>query len=148
MKPETHLWVAALFLAACSPSQPSSVVLPSGGDVPYRVSLKTFKDGAYEDQPFHLMVTVPKAKTEPKTVLKASQCKNVSVAPTESTLHVFYEDLSLSFFSSLQYRSPQPRVRLCDLHFEECAIAQQRLAKSGVTVSNVCSYRTKDFGGV
>lgn len=114
--------------------------------MPYRVLLKTFQDGAYADQPFHLMVSVPNA--DPKTVLKAQQCKNVSVAPTEGTLHVFYEELSLNFFGSSQYRSPQPRVRLCDLHFEECAIDQRRLARSGVTVTNVCSYRTKEFGGV
>ena len=143
MKLQRHFWTVMLPLSACGPPQPAAIELPSASDVPYRVLLKTFHDGAYADQPFHLMVSVPGSTNEPKTVLRASQCRNVSVAPTDRTLHVFYEELTLSEFVSLQYRAPEPRVRLCDLHFEECAIAERQLAMAGAKLSNVCTYRTR-----
>ena len=136
-------WIGLALLTACAPSGPEPVELPSATGVHYRVLLRTFQDGAYADQPFHLSIKIPGSRFDPKTVLRAQQCKNVSVAQTPDTLYIFYDDLSLNLFSSSQIHATDPRVLLCDLHIPLCVNAQRKLAQAGGALTNVCTYRTK-----
>lgn len=66
------------------------MALPSEKGVPYRVLLQTFEDGAYADQPFRLLIQASGSKGKPKTVLRATQCKDVRVGQTVDALYVFY----------------------------------------------------------
>ena len=132
---------ALLALAACGRSQPEPVALPQVSGVPYQVLLRTFHDGDYADQPFHLLVKTP-ADDDPKTVLRAAQCKNVSVAQTADKVYVFYEELTLAGFTSIEFDSREPTVLLCDQHASECIDARQRLERVGAKLSRVCTYST------
>jgi hypothetical protein len=130
----------SLPIAACSVPEPSAVALPSENGVPYRVLLQTFDDGAYADQPFRLLIQA--AGGEPKTVLRAAQCKDVRVGQTADALYVFYGELMLNGFSSFQFAANEPRVILCDLRASACASTQRELIEAGAKLSEVCTYRT------
>ena len=133
---------ALLFVAGCGGSEPPTVTLMTEKGVPYRVMITTFHDGAYADQPFHLLLKADHSAGEPKNVLQAGQCKNVSVGQTTEILYVFYDELAVSAFASFQYQANEPRVLLCDLHTPECRRIRQRLVGSGTKLSNICSYHT------
>lgn len=134
------LAVVTLFaLFACGGPQPEPVALPQVRGVPYQVSFQTFDEGGYADQPFNLILK-NSADDEPKTILRAEQCKNVSVAQTASQIYVFYDELMLAGFTSIEFDSREPTVLLCDQHALECRNARKRLGSEGVKFSNVCSY--------
>ncbi len=135
-------WIGLALMTACAPSGPEPVELPSATGIQYRVLLQTFQDGAYADQPFHLSIKRSGSRFDPKTVLRAQQCKNVSVAQTRDTLYIFYDELSLNRFSSLNFEAADPNVLLCDLHTPLCVGVQRKLAQAGLAFTNVCSYRT------
>lgn len=121
------VFLALLLVAGCGGSEPPTATLPTERGVPYRVMLTTFHDGAYADQPFRLLLKADSSAGEPKNILQATQCKNVSVGQTADTLYVFYDDLAVSEFASFQYHANEPRVLLCDLHTSECRNIRQRL---------------------
>lgn len=132
-----------LSLVACGGSEPDPIALPTAAGVPYRVLVTTFNDGAYADQPFHLLLESKGAAGDPKTVLRAEQCKNVHLAQTPHTLYVFYDELMLNGFSSFRYEAHEPRVLLCDVQTPECAATRLTLTSRGAKLSNVCTYKTK-----
>jgi len=135
-------FVSLLCLASCGGSAPDAVALPGVKDAPYRVLVRTYQDGAYADQPFHILVKQVNGREEPKTVLWSEQCKNVSVAQEPDTVYVFYEELTLNGFTSFEFARWEPDVQLCDLHAPICRNAQRELARTGTRFSDVCSYRT------
>lgn len=132
---------ALLALAACDRSQPEPVALPQVRGAPYQVLLRTFHDGDYADQPFHLLVKTSAAE-DPKILLRAEQCKNVSVAQAADKVYVFYDELMLAGFTSIKFDSREPTVLLCDNHASECIDARQRLERGGAKLSRVCTYST------
>jgi len=134
--------LALLPLLACGRSEPPAVELAVQIGVPYRVLLKTFQDGAYADQPFHLLVQTRGGAFEPKTVLRAEQCKNVTLAQTSDTLYVFYDELALTSFTSFESETSEPTILLCDVQASTCADVQRQLTKAGTKLTNLCSYRT------
>jgi hypothetical protein len=131
----------ALLIAGCGGPEPPMVPVPQESGVHYRVFIKTFQDGAYADQPFDLLVQAD-ANAEPRTVLRAGQCKNVSVGQTAGVLYVFYDELTLNVFSSQSARADEPQIALCDVQVHECSDARKRLAGRGIKLSNVCTFRT------
>lgn len=144
MTPRLLTGLAPLLVAACGGSEPPLVALPTENGVPYRLMLRTFADGSYADQPFHLLVKADGSSGEPKTVLRAAQCKNVSVGQSADRLYVFYGELALNGFASFQYQANEPRVVLCDLQSQECLSIRRQLIRAGTRLINVCSYRTSD----
>ena len=137
--------LTAALLAGCNSSKPSPLPLAGTDGAPYRVWLRTYQDGEYADQPFELLVRAKSGKIT-ATILRAQQCENVSVAQTIDTIYVFYSHLLLTEFSSSQFSHDQPHVRLCNLHFADCANAQRHFARSKASLSNVCTNRTKLVG--
>lgn len=131
-----------LLIAGCGASEPSTVTLPTQGAIPYRVILKTFRDGDYADQPFHLLLKAERGNAEPRTILRAAQCKEVNVGQTPDTLFVFYRELALTSFASFQYDDNEPRIMLCDLHSPLCQSAHQELIRQGVNLAPVCTYQS------
>ena len=131
-----------LSLVSCGRSEPHPVALPTVPGVPYRVLVKTFRDGHYADQPFHLLVQIKGSEGQPKTILRAEQCKDVQIAQTPRTLYVFYDEMILNGFSSFQYEANEPRVLLCDLHTPECIASRLALSRQAANLSNVCKYQT------
>ena len=131
-----------LCLASCSGSAPDAVELPGVKQASYRVLVRTYQDGAYADQPFHILVKQMNSGEEPKTVLRSEQCKNVSVAQDIDTVYVFYEELTLAGFTGIEFGRWEPVVQLCDLHAPICRNARRELARTGAKFSDVCSYRT------
>ena len=138
------IWAALSLLLGCGGLEPLPVALPNASGVPYRVMLKTFGNDPYADRPFDLLVEADGSLGEPKTVLRAEQCKNVSVAQTAERLYVFYDELMLNGFASFRYQANEPRVVLCDLQTQDCLSSRRQLVQAGAKLSNVCSYRTSD----
>jgi hypothetical protein len=133
--------LSILATAACNRSEPVLTVLPKVAGVNYQVMVRTYQDGAYADQPFHLMVKADGSTDLPKIVFRSAQCQHVLVAQTPRTLYVFYKELVLNNFASSQDEVGEPRVLLCDLHTPECAAAQRELSKRGANFSHVCTYK-------
>lgn len=131
---------ASLCLQACH-AEPTPVALTSGSGVPYDTLLQTFRDGDSAEQPYRLLVRETGTQNTPKTVMFAEECKNVNVIPTKDTLYVFYDELILQEFSSSRYAPWKPRVRLCDLHFQDCSDAQRRLMQAGARQTSVCPFK-------
>jgi hypothetical protein len=132
-----------LLIAGCGGSKPPTVPLPMQSGTAYRVMLKTFSDGAYADQPFHLLVVPRAGKAEPKTVLRAAQCQDVDVGQAPKTLFVFYRELSLTSFASFQYEQNEPRILLCDLRFPLCQSARRELLQERIGLVPICTYRSR-----
>ena len=132
----------AFLVVACGSSEPQPVALPVSEGVDYQVSIKTFDDGVYADQPFHLLVRTKDGGNQSRTVLRAGQCKDVAVAQTQDILYVFYDELVLDSFSSFQYENDEPRIMLCDMHLPICVHIQTELTASGTQLSEVCTYQT------
>ncbi len=132
----------AFLVVACGSSEPQPETLPVSEGVDYQVSIKTFDDGAYADQPFHLLVRTKDRGSQSRTVLRAEQCKDVAVAHTQDILYIFYDELVLDAFSSFQYEKDEPRIMLCDMHLPICVHIQTELTASGTQLSEVCTYQT------
>ena len=133
-----------LFLSAtavaCGREEPEWKALPDEKDTAYHVFIKTYKDGAYADQPFAIKVasrTKPEKESEP---ISAEQCKNVRLIQSKGTLYLFYDELILHGFSSMRYHPSLPRPFLCDMQQPVCAEAFQKLVAENRTVSSVCTY--------
>ncbi len=114
--------------------------LPALLDSDYTVGLKTYKDGAYADQPFDLSVKAKNSDDSANIVLSADQCKNVKVVQDEEALYIFYERLGLSHFSNYSSNDNIPPPLLCDLEFEHCRQKLTSMQQEKRIISDVCSY--------
>ena len=136
--------IVTLFLSAtvvgCGQHDAEWKALPDEQDTAYHVFVKTYKDGAYADQPFSIKIT---SKTEPEKEsepISAEQCKNVRLIQSKNTIYVFYDELILHGFSSMRYDRSLPRPFLCDMQQPVCRELLKVLAADNRTVSSVCTY--------
>ena len=130
--------VVAFLLSGCGARDVPARPLPGAADAPYTLSLKTYEDG-HADQPFKLLISTP---DEPaRQVLFAEQCRNVVVAQTPRLLWVFYDELALKEFRSFNY-GQRPRPVLCDLAASHCRQTRDALARSGVRLQHLCTFRS------
>lgn len=127
-------------LVACEDSKPAWTTLPSASGSTYQVSVRTYKDDGYADQPFELQMASKTGSGQGGQVLSAEQCKNVSVAQTKDNLFVFYDELVLKGFSSTRYDSSLPRPFLCDMQHPFCRATLEKIMAEKGAVSKVCSY--------
>lgn len=130
----TALMAIALF-ASCGRNEPPWNKLPSAGDQPYEVRIRTYRDGDYADQPFHLRVISRGSRQSEIRVMAARQCKNVNILQENGFLYLFYEELSLGGFSSSQYNVAMPRPFLCPLQHEFCRVSLRQFPNFPITVS-------------
>jgi hypothetical protein len=129
-----------LLPAGCGRDGPAWKQLPASPDQAYEVSVRTFKDGAYADQPFHLRIRSRRPPGHEIRVLAASQCENVKILQTPDYLYVFYDELALGGFSSSQFAESMPRPFLCDLRHAFCNARLDAALGAKETVSDVCTY--------
>ena len=142
MKFKASVLLFAFLVVACGSSEPQPMALPVSEGVDYQVSIKTFDDGVYADQPFYLFVRTKDRGNQSRTVLRVEQCKDVAVAQTQDILYVFYHEIVLDAFSSFQYEKDQPRIMLCDMHLPICVHIQTELTARGTQFSEVRTYQT------
>lgn len=127
-------------LSSCGSDEPKWKKLPSSVELPYYVSIKTYKDGEYADQPFELRLSLKANSNIGGRVLLAHQCKNVRVAQTDDYLYVFYDELVLGGFASSPQSASLPRPLLCDIRQEVCQETIESMKRSRVPLAAVCSY--------
>lgn len=132
--------MAFLSLAGCGGSGPPWKKLPSSSDQPYEVSIRTFKDGAYADQPFHVRVVSKGTKVSEITLMRASQCKNVKILQRPDFLFIFYDELGLNSFLSSQFNASMPRPFLCPLQHEFCRNTLKAAVNGREAVSAICTH--------
>lgn len=130
----------SLVLGACGGSKPAWTALPSEKGAAYQVSLRTYHDGGYADQPFELQTTSKTGSGQGGQVLSAEQCKNVKVAQTKDNLFIFYDVLVLKGFSSTRYDASLPRPFLCDMQHPFCKETLATIEAAKGVVTKVCSY--------
>jgi len=133
------LTAALLSLASCGGHEPPWKKLRTSSGQSYEVSVKTFKDGAYADQPFHLRIVSKRSPEDELKVLAAQQCKNVKVLQRPDYLYVFYEELGVNDFSTDQVVGSMPRPFLCPLQHEFCRNVLRTAEFGGEIVSAVCT---------
>jgi hypothetical protein len=132
------LSVAMVALLAWDRKPPwQAVELPAG--LTYQVNLRTYKDGAYADQPFELEI-VSDAGSSRRRLLTASQCKNVRIAPTPRAIYIFYDHIVLSHFAAPGADLSRPRPILCDMRDEGCSNRLRALASQKVPFTPVCTF--------
>lgn len=132
--------ILVLLLASCERNEPPWKKLPSSSSQSYEVSIRTFKDGEYADQPFHVRVISKDPRASEIGVMKAQQCKNVNILQGQDFLYFFYEELSLSGFSSSKFSAAMPRPFLCPLQHEFCRNMLKGAISEREMVASACSY--------
>lgn len=130
----------SLLLVACGGGKPAWTTLPSASGSTYQVSLRTYEDGDYADQPFELRTTSKTGSGQGGQLLSAAQCRNVKVAQTKDNLFIFYDELVLKGFSSMRYDESLPRPFLCDMQHLFCRETLAKIVAAKGVVSKVCSY--------
>ena len=134
------LAAALLPVAACDRGGPPWKHLPSSAEQAYEIDLRTFKDGAYADQPFHLRIKSRRSPGVENRVMAASQCENVRILQGPDFLYIFYHELALSEFSSSKFYKSMPRPFLCDLRHPFCADRLKQALSAKERVLDICTY--------
>jgi hypothetical protein len=127
-------------LVGCGGSKPAWVKLPSASGSSYQVSIRTYKDEGYADQPFELRTTSKNGSGQGGQILSAEQCKNVKIAQTKENLFIFYDEIVLRGFSSTRYDASLPRPFLCDMQHPFCRDTLAGIMVAKGVVSKICSY--------
>ena len=135
--------VAALFslVSGCDNNRYPSVELAAEENTPYRLILRTFKDGEYADQPFWLSARPSGGTGIVDLILRSEQCKNVDVFQEPRDLTIFYDELELREFSGSTSYSFVPRPLLCDNRNPVCQALRREKIKRGVSAVPICTYR-------
>jgi hypothetical protein len=136
----TAVAMLALALAACVESKPVWRTLPSESGLSYEVSVRTYEDGNYADQPFELKTESKMESKNYVSFLSAEQCKNVKVAQTKNIVFIFYDELVLNSFSSTRFDTSFPRPFLCDMQHPFCKTTLTTIIAAKGVVSNVCTF--------
>lgn len=131
----------SLLLFSCQRKGPEWVALPSSEDLLYQVLVRTYTDGAYADQPFSVRVVSKINSKRDSVPITAAQCRNVKIAQTKDIVYIFYDELVLDGFSSMQYGYSLPRPILCDMRQEYCQDMLKSIVSSNEILSNVCTFK-------
>lgn len=130
----------AISLVACGGNKPAWTLLPSADGSPYQVSIRTYNDGAYADQPFEVKAESKNFPEHSESILSAEQCKNVQIAQTKESLYIFYEEIVLNSFSSIRNYESLPRPFLCDMRNAFCKNTLREIVEAKGVVSKACTY--------
>jgi hypothetical protein len=115
--------------------------LPNSQDSTYKLSLKTYNVDEAVSRPFHLGVRSLSKNYGIKEILLADQCKNVEVFQNNDALLIFYDELSLEWFSGYSLGEDIPRAQICDNSQRICQDLRSALVKSGATSVAVCTLK-------
>lgn len=135
-----------IFLAGCGREDPGLIeAIPPLAEAAYRLELHTYHNGDFADQPF-MLTSQPKLAGRPgddismQLLKSGDSCRNVDVVQQPGQIYIFYDTLTVRWFSSIHYE-PNPQTLLCDLQFPECKAIRARLIEVGGKPYNICANR-------
>lgn len=127
------------FLPFEPPSRP--IARAEGSD--YQLIIRHWDDPELVWRPFEILLRSDRDPTFEAHILFAEQCEDVTLIQTPRTLHIFYNELALTSFSSMSY-GDGPRPILCDLSVDGCKPRRERLIADGAKLIRICPARNAD----